>query len=83
MLLGMPVVAVACTEAVEAVPPEAGVISTRVATLTSFTTDPGHAARTGAAARAAALSRYALPRFLKDWDALLSEITRSPRRTAH
>lgn len=79
MHLGMPVVALATTEAVEAVPPEAGVISTRVATLTEalrmFANDPAHARRAGKAARAAALSRYGLPRFLADWDRLLSEIT--------
>ncbi|MEO3810631.1 glycosyltransferase [Sphaerisporangium sp. B11E5] len=77
MLLGMPVVALACTEAVEAVPPEAGVVSTRLATLTaalaSFIADPALAAQTGKAARAAALSRYGLARFLQDWDVVLSE----------
>ncbi|GAA1257043.1 glycosyltransferase [Sphaerisporangium rubeum] len=80
MLLGMPVVALACTEAVEAVPAEAGVVSTRVATLTaalaSFAADPARAAQAGKAARAAALSRYGLTRFLQDWDALLCEVRR-------
>ncbi|GGL20393.1 glycosyl transferase [Sphaerisporangium melleum] len=78
MTLGMPVVALATTEAVEAVPPDAGVVSTRVATLVSalaaFAADPARAAQAGKAARAAALSRYGLPRFLADWDALLREI---------
>ncbi|MBB4919271.1 glycosyltransferase [Streptosporangium saharense] len=77
MLLGMPVVALATTEAVEAVPAGAGVISTRVATLTaaleSFATDPALAGRTGEAARTAALARYGLARFLADWDLLLGK----------
>ncbi|GAB2494882.1 glycosyltransferase [Streptosporangium sandarakinum] len=77
MLLGMPVVAPACTEVVEAVPAGAGVISTRVATLVAalevFAADPALAARTGEAARAAALARYGLDRFLSDWDHLLGE----------
>lgn len=77
MLLGMPVVALATTEAVEAVPPEAGVISTRLATLTaalrSFVDDPARARQAGKAARAAALSRYGLGRFLSDWDRVLAQ----------
>ncbi|MEU1732311.1 glycosyltransferase [Streptosporangium sp. NPDC020145] len=76
MLLGMPVVALATTEAVEAVPAGAGVISTRVATLTaalkSFASDAALARRTGEAARRAALARYGLGRFLSDWDLLLT-----------
>ncbi|WP_433254582.1 glycosyltransferase [Streptosporangium sp. CA-135522] len=80
MLLGMPVVALAATEAVEAVPPEAGVISTRVATLTAaleaFVTDPARARQCGKAARAAALARYGLGRFLSDWDRVLSQTAR-------
>ncbi|GAA4221039.1 hypothetical protein FHR32_005407 [Streptosporangium album] len=75
MLLGMPVVALATTEAVEAVPPDAGVISTRVATLTDalrgFVTDPARARQCGKAARASALARYGLGRFLSDWDGVL------------
>ncbi|MEV3983848.1 glycosyltransferase [Nonomuraea sp. NPDC049758] len=78
MTLGMPVVALATTEAVEAVPQEAGVISTRVDVLAdalhAFVTDPERAAQAGKAARAAALARYGLPRFLRDWDRLLAEI---------
>ncbi|MGI5272057.1 glycosyltransferase [Nonomuraea sp. CA-218870] len=78
MTLGMPVVALATTEAVEAVPPEAGVLSTRVETLAGaleeFAADPERAAQTGKAARAAALARYGLGRFLEDWDRLLEEV---------
>lgn len=78
MLLGMPVVAVAGTEAVEAVPSEAGVVSTRVSALAGalemFVADPDRAVQAGRAARAAALTRYGLGRFLADWDLLFSEV---------
>ena len=80
MHLGMPVVALATTEAVEAVPPEAGVVSTRPerlwAAVRTFLDDEDAARLAGKAARAAALERYGLPRFLRDWDALLEEVTR-------
>jgi glycosyltransferase involved in cell wall biosynthesis len=75
MHLGMPVVALATTEAVAAVPPGAGVVSNRphelAAAVERFLRDPSDAHDVGAAARAAALSRYGLGRFLADWDALL------------
>ncbi|WP_187414161.1 glycosyltransferase [Nonomuraea sp. PA05] len=78
MTLGMPVVALAATEAIEAVPPEAGVLSTKVHVLAdalhAFARDPESAAQAGKAARAAALSRHGLRRFLDDWDDLLSEV---------
>lgn len=77
MHLGMPVVAPATTEAVEAVLPGTGVVSTRVETLRralrDFVDDPDRARATGLAARRAALDRFGLPRFLDDWDRLLKE----------
>jgi hypothetical protein len=80
MHLGMPVVALATTEAVEAVPPEAGVVSTRIEVLSAairrFLDDPADAAETGRAARKRVLERYGLRRFLDDWDRLLLEVTR-------
>jgi glycosyltransferase involved in cell wall biosynthesis len=80
MLLGLPVVALATTEAVEAVPPEAGVISTRpaalAAALEAFAGDPARARQVGKAARAAALARYGLERFHADWDRLFREVGR-------
>ncbi|GAA4742194.1 glycosyltransferase [Modestobacter marinus] len=80
MHLGMPVVGLATTEAVEAVPAEAGVLSTRPERLAEavrdFVHDPDAARLAGKAARAAALERYGLDRFLADWDALLTEVTR-------
>ena len=78
MHLGMPVVALATTEAPEAVPPRAGVISTDVAVLAravqDYVDDPERARAAGLAAREAALSRYGLERFLTDWDELLEEV---------
>jgi hypothetical protein len=80
MHLGMPVVVLASTEAVEAVPPEAGVLSTRPerlwAAVREYLHDEDAARLAGKAARAAALERYGLPRFLSDWDELLEEVTR-------
>jgi hypothetical protein len=78
MHLGMPVVALATTEVAEAVPPEAGVVTYRLdvveRALGRLVADPGEAGARGRAARAAALARYGLARFLADWDALLEEV---------
>jgi hypothetical protein len=80
MQLGMPVVALATTEVPEAVPPQAGVISTRVdvlrGALRALVEDSEQARAMGKAARAFALERYGLARFLADWDALLTEVVR-------
>jgi hypothetical protein len=82
MHLGMPVVALGTTEVSEAVPPAAGAVTTNVdalvAALARLVADPDEARERGRAARAAALARYGLERFLADWDALLEE--RCPRR---
>jgi glycosyl transferase family 1 len=79
MHLGLPVVALATTEVVEAVPPAAGVVTNRLdilhATLHRLVHDPDEARHRGRAARRAALARYGLARFLADWDALLEEVT--------
>jgi glycosyltransferase involved in cell wall biosynthesis len=78
MQLGMPVVALATTEAVEAVPPEAGTISTRVdvlaAALRELIGDPALARFKGIEARRHACRRFGLRRFLSDWDELLEEV---------
>ncbi len=78
MHLGMPVVALGTTEVHEAVPAEAGVVSTKVDVLAGaarrLVSDPGEAAERGRAARAAALERYGLARFLADWDEVLEEV---------
>ena len=78
MHLGMPVVALATTEVHDAVPVEAGVVSTNVEVLADavgrLVADGDEAREMGAAARAAALERYGLERFLADWDTTLQEV---------
>jgi glycosyltransferase involved in cell wall biosynthesis len=78
MHLGMPVVALATTGAPDAVPPGAGVVSARVDVLArgvrDLMNDRERAREMGRAARAAALGRFGLARFLADWDALLAEV---------
>jgi glycosyltransferase involved in cell wall biosynthesis len=78
MHLGMPVVALATTEAPEAVPAGAGVLSTSIDTLVDgargFLAEPERAREAGRAARVAACERFGLERFLADWDALLEEV---------
>lgn len=78
MQLGMPVVALATTEVVEAVPAKAGVVSNRLpvlaAALRRLANDQDEALTMGRAARDAALARYGLRRFLDDWDDLLEEV---------
>ncbi|MGH3915523.1 MAG: glycosyltransferase [Pseudonocardiaceae bacterium] len=80
MHLGMPVVALATTEVVAAVPPPAGVVATRVDLLAeglrTFIADPGYARHVGRAARAAVRAAYSLDRFLADWERLLKEMVR-------
>jgi glycosyltransferase involved in cell wall biosynthesis len=81
MHLGMPVVALATTEAVAAVPPDAGVVTTRPEELKAavwrFIHDPSEAQAVGAMARETALARYGLGRFLADWDARLAAWVRA------
>jgi glycosyltransferase involved in cell wall biosynthesis len=83
MQMGMPVLALATTEAVVAVPPDAGVLATNVDTLVEaaqwLLDEPEQAGRLGARARQVALARYGLDRFLADWDRLLEEETCASR----
>ena len=78
MMLGMPVVAVAATEARRAVPLDGGVVSADLdelrAAVRTYVADPEAAALAGKAARAAALDRYGVDRFLADWDRVLQEV---------
>jgi glycosyltransferase involved in cell wall biosynthesis len=80
MHMGMPVVALDTTEVSRAVPEGAGVVSNRLEVLTDavrdFLADPAHARAVGERARAAALARYGLPRFLDDWERLIKEVSR-------
>jgi glycosyltransferase involved in cell wall biosynthesis len=79
MTCGVPVVVLASTEAVMAVPPAAGALSTNLADLVDaarwLLRDADAARRCGAAARTAAVARYGLDRFLSEWDAILKEVT--------
>ena len=79
MLLGMPVAALATTEAAEVLPPEVGVISNRLdviaGALRRWIRQPEEAAAVGREARRFALQRFSLERFLSDWDRQLMEVT--------
>jgi glycosyltransferase involved in cell wall biosynthesis len=83
MHLGMPVVALAATEAPEAVPPGTGYCSTdtdRLARgLRELVAEPELAARMGSAARRHALDRYGLDRFLASWEDVLLSATERRR----
>jgi hypothetical protein len=80
MTLGLPVLALAATAAPEAVPPEAGVVSSDAdklaATALRWLADSDEARERGQAARAHALRHFGLARFLDDWDRLLKEVCR-------
>ena len=78
MTIGMPVVVLATTEAASVVPPAAGVVAADVDRLVrgarTLLADPDAAGAAGEIARAAALSRFGLDRFLADWNTLLKEV---------
>lgn len=78
MHLGMPVLALATTEAPRAVPPAAGLVSNDLDALREaarrYLADPDLARVTGEAARAHALAHYGLPAFLHAWDQVLAEV---------
>ena len=79
MLLGMPVLALSTTEVPEVVPPEAGLVTndlTRLrATARHLLADADDARARGQVARAYALDRFSLVRFLLDWDRILKEVS--------
>jgi glycosyltransferase involved in cell wall biosynthesis len=78
MHLGMPVVALATTEAPRAVPPEAGIVSADIDELLrcarQLVANPEEARRRGVAAREAALERYGLGKFHHRWDEVLADL---------
>lgn len=78
MVLGSPVLVLAATAAPEAVPPDAGRVSSAPSVLAeaarALLRDPAEAAERGRAARAHVLEHFSLPRFLRDWDRLLEEV---------
>ena len=80
MHLAMPVVVFAATEAIEAVPPDAGVLSTDISVLArgfrELVHEPDFAALAGKNAREHALKKHGLDAFLTTWDRLLAETVR-------
>lgn len=80
MHLGMPVAALATTEAATSVPPTAGAVSADPAvlgeTLRRFIADPAEAEVAGKAAREWALTHFGLDAFVSSWEALLEELAR-------
>jgi len=78
MHLGMPVVALAATAVPTAIPTDAGIVDTDVRVLrdaaAELVRDPERCVQLGKAARAAALERFGLDRFLHSWDVLLEEV---------
>lgn len=80
MQIGMPVVCLAATEAIEAVPQDAGFLSTRLdvlaAGLRELIAEPELARQMGKRGREYALSRFGLQRFLDDWDRILVGLAR-------
>ncbi|NQD87047.1 glycosyltransferase [Paenarthrobacter sp. CM16] len=84
MHLGMPVLALATTEAGRAIPHGAGLVSNDVDDLQKFARrlldDPDDAYAMGMIARESALQRYGLNKFLRAWDELLAELPKGTRR---
>ena len=78
LLLGMPVVALATTGTPDAVPAGCGIVSNDLRVLREAVAglhrDRAWAAELGHAGRAHALDRFALDRFLEEWDYLLEVI---------
>ncbi|MEU4596278.1 glycosyltransferase [Nocardia sp. NPDC023988] len=84
MHLGMPVVAVATTEAAAAIPPEAGVVSTDVSVLARalqrFVAEPDLAQLAGKAARQWAQTNFGIDQFVERWNELLTDTVDGGRR---
>jgi glycosyltransferase involved in cell wall biosynthesis len=80
MTIGLPVAALATTAAAESVPPAAGVVSSDpralAQSLRRWLKDPDEAHDRGVAARAHALDRFGLGRFLSDWQEVFEEVVR-------
>lgn len=83
MMLGMPIVGLATTEMVRAVDNGVtGYVDTEVDALVErmreLLADPSLAHRLGANAREAALERYGIQRFARDWDRALKDFVGDP-----
>jgi hypothetical protein len=78
MALGMPVIALATTEAPRAVPAVAGLVTNDLddirRTAARWLSEPNEARERGLAAREHVLTHYRLDRFLADWDHVLKEV---------
>jgi glycosyltransferase involved in cell wall biosynthesis len=78
MMLGCPVLVLAATAAAEAVPPEAGLVSSDTEELLKagrrLMNDPDAAEAAGRAARTHALQNFGVQRFLERWDHLLAKV---------
>jgi len=78
MAIGLPVLALSVTEAPEAVPPDAGILSNDLSRLEraaqQWLAEPELARQYGDAARAHVLSRYPIDRFHETWDLVLKEV---------
>ena len=87
MHLGMPVLALATTEASRAIPQGAGLVSNDVGDLQRFAKrlldDPEDAYAMGMVARETALERYGLRKFHRAWDELLGELRAGRTATSH
>ena len=83
MHLGMPVLGLAATAAPDAVPREAGLFSLDLdeigAMFRTLLHEPAIARFMGQRARTAALERFGLQRFLRDWDVVLDRVVRERR----
>jgi glycosyltransferase involved in cell wall biosynthesis len=82
MQLGMPVIALATTEAPSAIPHGTGVVSADMSDVTravrQLIHDPAQAREMGERCRRHAVRQFGLDRFLSDWDSLLSEVAVAP-----
>jgi hypothetical protein len=83
MMIGMPIVGLATTEMVTVVENEvSGCISTDVGRLIvrmkDLLADPGEARRLGENARRAALDRFSIDRFSRDWEDAFATVTGRP-----
>ncbi|MCI3951387.1 MAG: glycosyltransferase family 4 protein [Burkholderiales bacterium] len=81
MMVGMPVVALATTEMARVVQNGVnGYADTRVDTLIEhmnrLLSDPEHAQRLGRSARAYAMRRFSIERFVRDWDVAFTSMAR-------
>jgi glycosyltransferase involved in cell wall biosynthesis len=86
MMLGLPVVGLATAEAAVSVPSDAGVVATDLSVLhdalRTYRADPDLARAHGTRAREIATRRFAVSRFLDDWDDVLAETVADRSRTS-